>query len=118
MGITTITAVLGAVLLCTVSLGAASAELTCSDADFQAWVNEHRPSEFEKEEYETRKALYCKTVERVAAHNEKFKNGESSFFMKVNQFAAHTVEERRTMFGTMPSKDNEGPVKEGSTEGL
>ena len=79
----------------------------CSKDDFDNWIAKHNLREYsalKAEDRAVRFKLFCRTFELVREHNKKYESGLSTYFMRVNQFAAHTEEERDVLFGArLPS---------------
>ena len=79
----------------------------CTEKEFDEWVVKHHRHEYLKlkgDDRAVRMSLFCNTTKVVFEHNEKYESGKSSFYMQVNQFAAHTEEERQRLFGArLPS---------------
>jgi len=79
----------------------------CSKDDFDNWIAKHNLREYsalKAEDRAFRFKLFCRTFELVREHNKKYESGLSTYFMRVNQFAAHTEEERDVLFGArLPS---------------
>ena len=92
----------------------------CTEKDFDKWVVKYRRHEYldlKGENRAIRLSLFCNTTRAVLAHNKKYEIGQSTYYMKVNQFAALTDEERDRLFGArLPSStpiksDSQGLVK-------
>lgn len=75
----------------------------CTEESFDKWALKYRRHDLLKLKGDSRAArvgLFCNTTRIVLQHNKKYEAGESTFYMRVNQFAAHTEEERDRLFGT------------------
>eukprot|EP00943_MAST-04B_sp_MAST-4B-sp1_P001550 g1550.t1 len=79
-------------------------ESDCTFTEFDAWAKEHEQHHLLTAtdiERENRKKLYCNTKHIVNEHNtKKYEAGLSSFYMRINQFAAYTTEEKQKMLGS------------------
>ena len=78
----------------------------CTDADYESWRHAHNAqlpraiAGAEGADRALRKSLFCKTTQVVKAHNARYAANKTTFWMRVNQFAAHTDEEKGMLFGT------------------
>lgn len=55
---------------------------------------------YEGQEYEARKANFAANFEKVRAHNEEYRSGKHSWWMKMNHFGDWTTEEFESMLMT------------------
>ena len=84
----------------------------CTDESFDRWALKFRRHDLLKlkgDDREARLSLFCNTTRIVLEHNKKFASGKSTFYMRINQFAAHTEAERDLVFGTRLSNVNTAP---------
>ena len=73
----------------------------CALPDFEAWADKFDQRHLlTSTEVEARQDLFCETKKVIDEHNaKKYDVGLSTFYMKLNQFAAHTAKEKEIMMG-------------------
>lgn len=66
----------------------------CALADplFEKFQKEHS-KKYSPKEYKQRKEIFQANVEKISKHNEKYNNGQESYYMEINEFTDMTQEE-------------------------
>jgi C1A family cysteine protease len=77
---------------------------SCDPSTFDKWAMAHGRRDLLKgvsspEERALRLELFCKTEQKIKEHNLKYMSGHSTFFMRHNQFSAHTAKEWKAVLG-------------------
>ncbi|XP_055387365.1 cystein proteinase inhibitor protein salarin-like [Condylostylus longicornis] len=69
------------------------------DAEWNYFKNKYHRMYSSTKEEQFRKEIFRKNLEKINNHNEKFRNGEVTYAMEINEFADLTTEEFKKRFG-------------------
>ena len=82
----------------------------CSFLNFDVWAKKHGQNHLlsaKESERELRKELFCNTKRIIEEHNtKKYDVGISTYYMRLNEFAANTLEEKKQLSGGTLSANN------------